>query len=108
MVIKKTGGVIYGAILTNAEKKAMRIEIDHEMAERLKKDEEDIDSAFLWEMHTQLHFGKKRLKRFYQGFKPVIDALIKRYELGESDKVWLCKKQLKDIGVDVSEWDKEE
>lgn len=37
MQIKKAGGRVYGAILTNAEKKAMNMEIRRQLAEMDKK-----------------------------------------------------------------------
>lgn len=37
MQIKKAGGRIYGAVLTNAEKKAMDMEIKRQLAEMDKK-----------------------------------------------------------------------
>ena len=33
MVVKKVGGKVYGAVLTAAEKKAMNIEIEKQLAE---------------------------------------------------------------------------
>lgn len=37
-----------------------------------------------------------------------IDALVKRYEMGDEDKAWLCSRKLKDYGIDISTWNKEE
>lgn len=37
-----------------------------------------------------------------------LDALVKRYEMGDEDKAWLCSRKLKDYGIDISEWNKEE
>lgn len=37
MVVKKAGGKIYGAVLTAAEKKAMNMEIERQLAEYTRK-----------------------------------------------------------------------
>lgn len=53
-------------------------------------------------------FGKKRLRAFYDSFSTELDALVKRYEMGDEDKAWLCSRKLKDYGIDISTWNKEE
>lgn len=47
MRVKKAGGKVYGAVLTNAEKKAMDMEIKRQLAEMDKK---------TWKRLTQLFF----------------------------------------------------
>lgn len=37
-----------------------------------------------------------------------LDVLVKRYEMGDEDKAWLCSRKLKDYGIDISTWNKEE
>lgn len=107
MRIKKSGGKIFGASLTNAEKKAMELEIMREIAEHDRKHEIEIDALILWQLHEQLGFGPKRLKQFYDRFVPAIDELITRYEKGDSDLCWLCTYKLKEIGVDIEKWHNE-
>ena len=100
MLIKKSGGRIFGAQLTAAEKKAMDIEIQKEIAEFNQKNETEIDAAILWVLHEQFGFGKKRLKRFYDHFIPAYRGLIERYEMLD-EGAWICTRLLKDIGVDM-------
>lgn len=107
MYIKKAGGKIFGAGLTAAEKKAMDLEIQRQLAEYDRKNELEIKALVLWELHEQLGFGEKRLRQFYDRFTPSLNALVKRYEMDNSDDIWLCTEQLKEIGVDIEEWDKE-
>lgn len=80
MQVKKAGGKVYGAVLTAAEKKAMDLEIQRELAEYDRK-------------HIAFH---DRIKE-----------LVSRYEMEDQDDIWLCTQMLKRIGVDVEAWHKE-
>lgn len=106
MIIKKSNGRVYGASLTAAEKKAMDLEIQRQFAEYLSKSENEISAIILWELHEQFGFGQKRLKNFYIHFGKSVKELITRYELENSDDIWLCTRKLKEIGVDLDEWKK--
>ena len=97
---------MYGANLTAAEKKAMDLEIQRQFAEYLSKSENEISAIILWELHEQFGFGPKRLKYFYIHFGKSVKELIARYELENSDDIWLCTRKLKEIGVDLDEWKK--
>lgn len=107
MRVKKVGNRVYGADLTVAERKAMNLEIQKQMAEYDRKHLNEIDALILWQLHTQLGFGIKRLKRFYMNFNPEYQALIDRYDMDEEDGIWLNTYKLKEIGVDLEEWSKE-
>lgn len=73
MQVKKAGGKVYGAVLTAAEKKAMDLEIQRELAEYDRKHIAEIDATILWVLHEQFGFGGsaapnllRRLPRPYQ------------------------------------------
>lgn len=51
MQLKKAGGKVYGAVLTAAEKKAMDLEIQRELAEYDRKHIAEIDATILWVLH---------------------------------------------------------
>lgn len=70
----------------------------------IEKNELELDAIILWELHTQLGLGPKRLKKFFDGFSDALNALVNRYEMDISDDVWLCTHKLKEIGVDVEDW----
>jgi hypothetical protein len=108
MQFKKSNGNIFGVTLNAKEQKALDKELQRQSEEYTRKLEREFESVFLWEQHVQLGHGKVKLKRFYKGFKAAIDALIARYEFDDADKIWLCTQQLKDIGADIEEWEKEE
>lgn len=104
LIVKKGFGKIYGAEFTTAEKKAIEMEIKRQMADYDSKHMLEIDALILWQLHEQFKFGPINLKRFFDGFSDSMDALSKRYELENEDKIWLCTKQLKDYGVDLEKW----
>lgn len=62
MQVKKAGGKVYGAVLTAAEKKAMDLEIQRELAEYDRKHIAEIDATILWVLHEQFGFGAQRLR----------------------------------------------
>lgn len=104
MVVKKAGGKIYGAVLTSAEKKAMNMEIERQLAEYTRKHEVELNAMILYVLHEQLGFGEQRLRRFFDRFSVEISALVKYYEMGDEDVEWLCTRKLLDMGIDVAKW----
>ena len=107
MQVKKAGGKVYGAILTAAEKKAMDLEIQRELAEYDRKHIAEIDATILWVPHEQFGFGAQRLRAYYNAFHDRIKELVSRYEMEDQDDIWLCTQMLKRIGVDIEAWHKE-
>jgi hypothetical protein len=77
-VFKKANGHIFGVQFSSKEQKAIDAEILRQCAEYDKKNADEVD------------------------------ALVKRYEMGDEDKAWLCSRKLRDYGIDISEWNKEE
>jgi len=106
MQVKKSGGKVFGAVFTAAEKKAMEIEINRQIIESDRKYANDIDASVLYALHVSEGFGEKRLKRFYENFAKAHEQLIKHYEMPDDD-AWLCKQKLKEIGVDIEAWNRE-
>lgn len=104
MQVKKIGGKVYGATLTAAEQKAMNMEIQKQIAEYDRKNIMEMDSIVLWQLHEQFGFGPKRLKRFFDNFIPAMEELVERYEMEDSDQIWLCTHKLKEYGIDIEEW----
>lgn len=108
MIVKKTGRLILGAKLSKDEEKAMKIEIQKQLADYIRKNTNELDAIVLWYLHKEFGFGKKRLRKFYDHFNLALDSLCKRYELTDkADELWLFQEKLKDYGVDLDEWNKE-
>lgn len=107
MRVKKSKGKVYGAEMTAAEKKAMSIEIQRQFADFEEKHLNELDAMILWHLHEEFGFGQKRLKRFYDTFRPHISALLERYTMEDPDKVWLCTYKLKQYGIDIEKWNRQ-
>lgn len=107
MKIKKANGRIFGADFTAAERKALKLEVQKEYAEYDKKNAFELASMVLWVLYEKFGFREKRLRNFYDNFAVELKELLKRYEMDDSDKVWLCKKKLLDHGIDVEQWERE-
>ena len=92
-----------------AEQQAIDREINLQLADHVRKHEKNIDSAFLYALHVhpKTRFGKKRLREFYELFQPILQSLLEHYEMGSEDQCWLCDKKLREIGVDLDEWERE-
>lgn len=107
MIVLKNKGKVFGAKLTAAEKKAMDIEIDKQIAALDRQHELDIEATILWVLMDQFGFGEKRLRRFYESFNPALKQLIDYYQMAETDEAWLCTQKLKEKGIDLDIWRKE-
>ena len=93
--------------LTSKERKAMNDEINRQIAESHSKYLTEVDAMVLYTLHTELGFGKERLRRFWEALSINHKELIKRYEMPD-DFPWLCSYFLKqNLGIDIEEWDKE-
>lgn len=107
MRVKKAGGRIFGGAMFAAEKKAMDLEIQRQLAEYDRKHLVEIDAMILWVLHERFGFGPKRLRQYYDSFRACTNELVERYQMDAGDDIWLCTQMLKRIGVDVEQWHKE-
>lgn len=106
MQIKKSGGKIFGAVMTNAEKKAMDMEIRRQLEEYNRNNADNIDAMILWHLHEEFGFGKKRLKKFYETFSTRMKELSDYY-LIDTDRIpWVYQKKLKEYGIDIAKLNK--
>ncbi len=104
MMVKKSGGRIFGAQLTAAEKKAMDLEIKRQLAEYDQKHAIELEALYLWVLHEKFGFGEKRLRKLHDELIQSIEELLAWYQLDADDDVWLCTKKLKDAGIDIAKW----
>lgn len=93
--------------LSRAEREAIHREIDQQTANNVKNLSQNLSAIIMWELHTQLGFGKKRLLRFIKAFRPLLKELQDYYEMRSAeDTEFLYKYRLKsDVGIDVEELD---
>lgn len=107
MNLKIICGKVFGADLTAKEKEALQIEARKILAEEARKYEDDFDACVLYQIHAQYGKQAKALRKFYDQWKVIHRQLLDYYELDKPDAPWLFMQKLKDIGVDVEEWNKE-
>ena len=109
MTPKVYKGKIYGAVLTASEQKAMEIEINRQLIKRDEQYAADIDALVLYALMKHKGWKKKRLKAFWKVFIEEHKALREYYEMyAPGDSEWLAHRMLKEIGVDIHQWYKED
>lgn len=105
MVVKKAGGKIYGAVLTSAEKKAMNMEIERQLAEYTRKHEVELNAMILYVLHEQLGFGEQRLRKFFMtGSRWRLTHWSNTTRWTMKTPSGLCTRKLLDMGIDVEKW----
>ena len=82
-------------------------ELNTELSSATDRFFQDETSVILWVLHTTFGFGAERLRRFYDGYKPANDKLKEYYAMSDSDMPYMTKRLLKDIGVDLDEWERD-
>ena len=107
MYVLKSGGQIFGARLTSAEKKALDMEARRSLAEYTRKHELEIEATVLWQIKRLTDWDEGLLKAFYQDFDDELMRLINHYEMDSEDAQWLCTKKLLDEGIDIEKWHRE-
>lgn len=107
-IFKKSNGHIFGVQFSAKEQKAVDAEILRQCSEMNRKNMNEVDACILWLLHEKFGFGYQRLKQFHKLFGEELEALTKRYEMGAEDTIWLATRKLKEYGVDIEEWNKEE
>lgn len=106
MFIKKSCGKVIGAKFTQAEQKALEIEMRRQIHEQQQQYCNDKDALILYVLHTHLGFGKKRLREFYDAYSKELIKLTEYYEM-PGDDCYLARMKLEQIGVDIEAWNKE-
>ena len=111
MTFKKAFGKIYDVEL-NAKEQAIldqkvKEAINEVMPEYIADAAKEMDAIILWYLHEELGFGEKRLRKFFDEFHIKLDDLMKWYQMGQSDKSFLCGYKLEQYGIDISKWQEE-
>ena len=96
-------------VFTGRERKAMIREINRQIAARDEKYKEDIDALILYTLMARYGWKKKRLREFWKAFVEEHTALREFYQMNDDgDAEWLAHRMLREIGVDVHQWYKED
>lgn len=104
MQVLKSGKTIMGAKLTNAENKALDIEIQKRMSHYMDETSDEVDAIVLWILYRKEGYTESELEDFYRTFSGFYDNLSSHYEMGMKDQAWLASRALKEAGIDVAKW----
>lgn len=91
---------------TATEQAAMNKEIEDQLLDFVATNLLEIEALMMLQLREQLGFGKKRLKRFYNGFSPTIyDFMVQRlanpnFGVG----LYTITNILDDYGCPLEEW----
>lgn len=107
MTFKKSGKTIFGVELNKSEEKVLQQEINKQISVHLRSHSLETVAIILWVLRKGFGFGEVRLRRFYDMYGPMIEELIRRYELDDADDVWITTRMLKEEGIDIEAWNKE-
>lgn len=92
---------IKSAALKGPGEEAMRHEINQQILEQDKAFTLDIDTMYLWTLHSKYGWGLKRLKQFY---RDVFAEHIRMREFYEMDEMYPERYKLKEKGIDIEAW----
>lgn len=93
-------------VLNSKDKQKLKREIVKQLKQEDVKHARDMDYMILYAVRQTFGCGKDRLKRFYKNFFLARNELLERYEMPD-DIPWLCSRELKKLGIDLEEWEKE-
>ncbi len=106
MNVLKMSKNIFKINLSKAEQKAADDECKRILTEWQTKHQREIDAMILWRLHNTFGWGPERLWRFYSGFHDDADTLVKKYELKDTDDLWIATQALKEYGINLEDWEK--
>lgn len=86
---------------TAAQRKALKAECVKEFDTLLENLNRDVYIQLLHFFRFKRGYGQKRLKILADELKEALAGIHARYELSESDTVWICEQQLKNSGINV-------
>lgn len=81
--------------------------ITEQLIEAAHKEEGDTVALVCYILHEKFGFGKKRLETFMEEYHNGLNELCKWYELDEKDSLFLARRKLNEIGIDVDKYVKE-
>lgn len=90
--------------LTSQSRSAMLKEIKRQVREQDESFVRSVDAVYLWALHIELRFGKKRLERFYKTAIRIYKEMCKFYEM---DDTFPIEYKLREMGIDLDKLRKE-
>ena len=94
--------------ITNEQYKTIRREVDKQILDADLEYSANFAAGVLWTLHVAFGFGRVRLRRMWDEYQRVHRDLREYYELrDDTETCFVCREQLKRVGVDIDEWEKE-
>ena len=81
--------------------------INEELQKAAIREETDTMALVLYILSEKFGFGKVRLERFQKAYHDGLKELCKFYELDDTDSLFLARRKLNDLGIDVEKFAKE-
>lgn len=92
---------------TNKERKAFNKELNRQLAESVDKLAVQMEYIIFRQIRKKWGKGARSLRELYDSIYPEMVRLIEYYEMGAHDESFLCKHELDSIGINISEWHKQ-
>ena len=108
MIFQRLTKKLIDVQFNKAEQQALINAINKQIVEQDRQFEMDRDSSILWMLHEQFGFGPKKLYRAWKHMYADSKKLQDWYEMGPEDGGWLCRYKLKQYGVDIERWYRDE
>lgn len=94
--------------VTNEQWRTIRREVDKAILKADREYSGNFAAGVLWTLHVVFGFGRVRLRRMWDEYVRVHRELREFYEFRDgTETCFVCKEQMKRIGVDIDEWEKE-
>lgn len=81
--------------------------INEQLIEAAHREEADTMALVCYILHEKFGFGKKRIEAFMKEYHNGLDELCKWYELENTDALFLARRKMQELGVDVDNFAKE-
>lgn len=78
--------------------------INEQLKEAALKEEKDTMALVCYILSEKFGFGKTRLERFLEGYHDGLKELCDWYSLNESDGLFLARRKMDELGVDIDKF----
>lgn len=75
--------------------------VDKQIAEATLREEGDVMALVLYILNSKFGWGEVRLKRFQEAFHDGLLDLTEWYEMDNKDGVFLARRKMNQLGIDV-------
>lgn len=94
-------------IFSKKEQKAFNKELNRQLAQAVDNLAVQMEYIIFRQIRKKWGKGAKSLRELYDSIYPEMVRLREYYEMGAHDESFLCKHELDSIGINISEWHKQ-